>query len=297
VGIRLAFQEGRLIIADILPESPAAEVIPPLARDDHILSIDKKGTGTLTPEAAMDLLEGEEGSVVELVVFSPVTGSRMLVLQRRPLSVPSVAYQMKPGGIGYLQIASFQETTAQEVDTALLALGKADMKALILDLRGNPGGLVETVIATARKFLPLGVIVSTENQDPRHNTVYQARNPSALTLPLVVLVDGDTASAAEVLAGALKDNKRGRLVGQATFGKGCSQKLLKLPPGPGGVPTGAIRVTVARLFSPSGAPYTGRGVTPHVVAARRPMPVSLDENDNQLAVALFEAQRLLDLPR
>jgi carboxyl-terminal processing protease len=171
------------------------------------------------------------------------------------------------------------------------------MRALILDLRGNPGGLVETAIETARRFLPSGVIVSTENQDPRYNTVVHARNPGALTLPLVVLVDGDTASAAEVLAGALKDNRRGRLVGQATFGKGCSQKLLKLPPGPGGVPTGAIRVTVARLFSPSGAPYTGRGVLPHVLAPRRLMPDSLDDSDNQLAVAALEAQRLLDPPR
>src|SRR5207302_1152257 len=145
------------------------------------------------------------------------------------------------------------------------------------DLRGNAGGLVEVAIETARRFLPSGVIVSTQNHDPRHNTVYQASNPGALALPLVVLVDGDTASAAEVLAGALKDNKRARLVGQATYGKGCSQGLLKLPAASGGVPTGAVRITVARLFSPSGAPYTGRGVVPHVVAPRRLMRDSLDE--------------------
>src|SRR5205807_5092420 len=140
-------------------------------------------------------------------------------------------------------------------------------------------------VETARRFLPSGVIVSTQNQDPRHNTVYQARNPTALTLPLVVLVDGDTASAAEVLAGALKDNRRARLVGQATYGKGCSQKLLRLPAGPGGLPTGAVRVTVARLFAPGGEPYTGRGVVPHVLAERRLMPDFLDEEDHQLAVA------------
>jgi carboxyl-terminal processing protease len=167
----------------------------------------------------------------------------------------------------------------------------------VMDLRGNGGGLVEVAIETARRFLPTGVIVSTQNQDSRQNTIIQARNPHALTMPLVVLVDGDTASAAEVLAGALKDNKRARLVGQATFGKGCSQGLLKLPAGPGGGPTGAIRITVARLFSPSGVPYTGRGVLPHLVTPRRLMPDSLDDSDHQLAVARLEAQRLLELPR
>jgi len=294
VGIRLAVQDNRLVIAEVLADSPAAEIMPPLGKDDQLVSVDKKATAAMSPEMAMELLEGETGTMVELAVYAPAVGTRVVMLQRRPLFVPSVTYHMKSVGIGYLQLACFQETTTQEIDAALLALSKEEMKALILDLRGNAGGLVESAIETARRFLPSGVIVSTQNQDPRQNTVYQARNPGALTLPLVVLVDGDTASAAEVVAGALKDNNRARLVGQATFGKGCSQGLLRLPAGPGGVPTGAIRVTVARLFSPSGAPYTGRGVVPHIVTPRRLMPGSLDDNDNQVAVAQEEAERLLD---
>jgi len=297
VGIRLAVQDNQLVIGEVLPASPAAEIMPPLAKDDQLLSVDKKSTAALSADMVMELLEGESGTMVELVLYTPSMGTRMVMLQRRPLIVPSVIYQMKSPGLGYLQIACFQETTLQEMDTALQALNKAEMKALILDLRGNAGGLVESAIDAARRFLPTGVIVSTQNQDPRHNTVYQARNPGASTLPLVVLVDGDTASAAEVLAGALKDNKRARLVGQATFGKGCSQNLLKLPPAPGGVPTGAVRITVARLFSPRGTPYTGHGVVPHIVTPRRLMSDSLSDDDNQLAVARAEAQRLVDLSR
>jgi carboxyl-terminal processing protease len=293
VGVRLALQDNRLIVAEVMPDSPAAEIMPPLAKDDQILSVDRKTTAGMSPETAMDLLEGEPGTTVELEVYTPAMGTRVVMLSRRPVFVPSVSYHMKAANVGYVQIACFQDSTIKELDTALQSLGKAEMKALILDLRGNSGGLVESAIEAARRFLPSGVIVSTKNEDPRRNKVHEARNPTALTLPLVVLIDGDTASAAEVLAGALKDNRRARLVGLATFGKGCTQRVLKLPPGPGGVPTGAIRVTVARLFSPSGEPYSGRGVVPHVVAARRLMPDSLDDTDNQLAIARVEVQRLL----
>jgi carboxyl-terminal processing protease len=290
VGIRLAAQDSRLVIAEVLPDSPAAELMPPLLKDDQIVSVDKKPTEGLSPEAVMELLEGDNGTMVEVVVYKPGMGTRMVTLQRRPLFVPSVIYHLKTPTIGYLQIACFQETTIQEIDTALLALNKAGMKALVLDLRGNTGGLVDSAIETARRFLPAGVIVRAENQDPRLNMVYQSHNPGALTLPLVVLVDGDTASAAEVLAGALKENKRARLVGQATFGKGCSQSVLKLPPGPAGASTGGLRITVSRLFSPNGHPYTGKGVLPHVLAPRRLTPDSLDDMDNQLAVAMRIAE-------
>src|SRR5207302_8267350 len=132
-----------------------------------------------------------------------------------------------------------------------------------------------------------------QHSDPKYNAVYQARNPGALAIPLVVLIDGGTASAAEVLAGAIKDNKRGRLIGQTTFGKGCTQCILKLPPTPGGVPTGGMRLTVARFFSPEGLPYSGRGVVPHIPAEILLMG-SLHGLDQQMEAALLECQRLLD---
>jgi carboxyl-terminal processing protease len=181
------------------------------------------------------------------------------------------------------------------MDEALATLSKHGMmKALVLDIRGNAGGVFEVAIDVAKRFLASGVIASTQHSDPRFNNVYQARNPAALTLPLVVLIDGDTASAAEVLAGALKENKRGRLVGQTTFGKGCTQCVLKLPSAPfGGVPTGGMRLTVARFFSPDGFAYSGRGVAPHVVAEPWFMGSS-SSLDQQMDAALLEAQRLLD---
>jgi hypothetical protein len=205
--------------------------------------------------------------------------------------LPSVAYYMKTGGVGYLQISGFQETTAQEVDTALAVLTQAGMKALVLDLRGNSGGLFETAVDVARRFLTSGVIASLRHQDPRLDMVYHARNATALTLPVVVLVDGDTASAAEVLAGALKENQRARVLGQATYGKGCTQSVLKLP-ATGGVPTGGLRLTVARFYSPKGEPYTNRGVLPDLVVERfLSSEAMLGGFDQQLHSAVVELER------
>jgi carboxyl-terminal processing protease len=306
VGLRLAVVDGKLRIDEIIPNSPAAEThpstddppvqVPYLFPGDFVLRIDKKPAADLPAEVAMKLLEGEVGTEVELVVVSPQGVARPpITLRRRPFVVPSVAWRMESGAVGYLRITCFQETTLQDLDTGLNELTKQGMKALILDLRGNSGGLFEVAVDTARRFLPSGKVVSTQHQDPKLNMSYHARNPAALTLPLVVLVDGETASAAEVVAGALKDNKRARVVGQTTYGKGCSQGLLRLPaqgmlrrpPKPGGNATGAIRITVARFYAPSGYPYSGRGVVPHI-------PVGPDR-EQQLVRALIEAQRSLGI--
>jgi carboxyl-terminal processing protease len=295
VGIRPITQDKRLIIGEVTPNSSAAEEM--LMPGDVIVSIDRKPAAGLTADTAWEALLGPAGTTVDLLIQTGMTEQRTLSLRRRAQLLPSVAYRMESDLVGYLQIVSFQETTVQELDVALLSLSKAGMKALILDLRGNPGGLFEVAVDVARRFLPSGVIATTQNQDARFNTIYESRNPDAYLLPLVVLVDGDTASAAEVLAGALKENRRARLVGQTTFGKGCVQNLLKLPPAPGGVPTGGLRITVARFFSPAGSPYTGRGVMPHLFAERNLMPPGMGEMDHQLDEARMEAHRLMDMPR
>jgi len=237
------------------------------------------------------LLEGDEGTEVELVVASPNGGVRIAVLRRRTLFLPSVQHGLL-GEIGYIKIHCFQESTVQEFDRQLNELLKADCRALVLDLRGNPGGLLDVAVEIARRFLPSGVIVSTQQLDSRSRKVYRSDNPMAFTMPLVVLVDSETASSAEVLAGALKENNRAKLVGQTTYGKGCAQGLLKLPgegelrspaeTSPAGG-SGAIRITIARFFSPTGQPYTGHGVEPHVAAL----------GDWQLYQAREEAERQL----
>ena len=173
--------------------------------------------------------------------------------------------------IGYIHINGFTESTTQELESALMLLSPKEpnavaMKALILDLRANSGGVFESAIETARRFLPSGVITSMVHEDPKLNFVYHAKNPGALSVPMVVIVDGDTASAAEVLAGALKENNRAVLVGQKTFGKGCTQTVLKLPQGPRRHPDGRIESHRRSILLTQGA----RLLRPRRHTAHRP---------------------------
>jgi hypothetical protein len=250
----------------------------------------------LSPTVAlMELACGACYAIDEYTAYLTPAQYRELTdsLKATPMAfVPSVHIGLKSADIGYVQISHFQESTPQELDEAFAILAKAGMKGMILDLRGNPGGLVDSAIDVARRFLSSGVIASTENYDPRLSTVYHARNAAAWTAPLVVLVDADTASAAEVLAGALKDNGRARVLGQPTFGKGSSQALVKLPEAIGGLPTGGLRLTIARFFSPKGLPYAGQGVTPDVLL-QPSKPDSMNAPDPQIIAAQDELQRLL----
>lgn len=295
VGLSLRSDGMKVLVRDVEPFSSAAKDI---SVGDEIITIAGKPARMLTVEEATELLAGPQGSQVELEVLSLGMGIRNVVLSRRNPAMPSVSAMMKTEGIGYIAINGFRDTTCQELDEAIANLLGQDMKSLVLDLRGNDGGLFEVAIDAAQRFIASGVIATTENVDPTYSRVYEAKNPSALPVPMVVLVDGETASAAEVLAGALKEHKRARLVGQTTFGKGCTQCIVKMPSAPGGIPTGGLRLTVARFFSPDGIPYTGRGVAPHLFVDRFAMSGSMmggGAGDPQLEAALVEVQRLLDL--
>jgi carboxyl-terminal processing protease len=181
-----------------------------------------------------------------------------------PESLPSVTdWDILPEGIGYVRLSSFTKTTLTEIDETFAKMRGMGMglKALVLDLRGNPGGLFNVSVQVAERFLPEGIIVSTQGQSSR--TFESHSGMAALDMPLVVLVDGETASAAEVLVGALKENGRAKLVGLPTYGKGTIQTVLQL------ADAGGVRITLARFFTPLGQPYNGVGVAPHILESMR----------------------------
>jgi carboxyl-terminal processing protease len=292
IGIDVTVDSRKqLAICQVIPGSPAQ--VESLKTGDRVLRINGRTTANLSADAATELLKGNLDTTVKLEVLSVGDQrSRTLVLRRQLIHVPSVSMpRILEMGVGYLQLVSFQETTPAELDDAILKLQMAGMKVLVLDLRGNAGGLFEEARQVVERFLSSGIIVSTQGQVTEFNATYSAHGVNPLAVPLVVLVDAETASCAEMVAGAIKDNLRGRLVGKTTFGKGSIQKVRKLNT----VPPSAIRMTVAKFYSPRGQPYDGFGVSPHQdVAGSEP---GLDpEQDPQIQAAL-EVARTLALGR
>lgn len=215
----------------------------------------------------------------------------------------TVQVQIEAGGVAYLRITHFQPTTPQEVEAALKTVAMpATVRAIVLDLRGNTGGLFMAAVKTAERFLPAGIIVTAQGQTDELNKVYTvAPGNIASDLPLVVLVDSETASAAEVLAVALRDNRRARLIGTATFGKGSVQKVVsfttaeEIDPATGVTrPRAAVRITMARLIAPSGNPISGVGVTPDqlVIGRKRQFDAAL-EMAREMAVSYAAGMNML----
>lgn len=293
VGLTLVVQENRIVVRNVVMDSAASQFVIP---GDEIISVNKQPVLNFNVNQVADFLRGPAGTMVEIEIQSPTDDMPRTIQLTRQAALASVSFYQLPGTpYSHLKITSFTDATLRDIDQALKQPG---MKGLIIDLRQNGGGIVDSAIATARKFLATGIIASRVHQDSAQNHVYHAKNPDALTVPLIVLVDNDTASAAEVLAGALKENGRATLIGQTTFGKGCTQCVLRIADAPGGVPTGGMRLTVARFFSPKGQPYSGRGVIPHIfiderIAASQSTAIS----DPYLDRAIDELNRMLTTPK
>jgi carboxyl-terminal processing protease len=279
-GLLLTWKDRQLAVDRVVTGSWAADL--GLRPGDRITRVGKQALDQLLPDAVAELVRGDAAAIAELTILQ--AGSSVPRVVTLPGFVPSVQDdRIEREGVGYVRIANFQKTTLHELDSALARLRSEGMRVLVLDLRGNPGGAFAAAVQIADRFLPYGVIVSAQGQVRAFAKTYVAQNPlTALDVPLVVLVDGDTASAAEVVAGALKDNDRAVLVGQQTYGKGTIQKLLPLQAGSG------LYLTLARLYGPRGQAVSGAGVTPHVLEPRR-----AGMKDFQLDVALEQATRLL----
>ncbi len=271
VGIeQLTWLEKRLLITQVAPNSPAA--IVGLKPSDQIVRIDRQLVERLPAETAVARLRGDLGTPVELEVLpAGEMVPQTYRLTRQPIFVPSVADIKMEGAVGSFRLVSFQDTTPQEVREAVLQLQTNGMKALILDLRGNGGGVYKSAVQIAELFIGDGVLLRTKSRLIYYNKTFSAQNPSPWQFPVVVLIDGETASSAEVLAGALKERGRATLIGQTSFGKGTMQYVLPLESLPSG-----IRITVAKFYSPLNHPYHGLGVTPHIIVNEPDGPMGRD---------------------
>lgn len=267
VGVDLAVADRKVVIARVYPKSPAEEM--GLLPQDRIVRIDSQPVDEMSPELIAQKLRGDPGTSVVLDVATAGQMDPMPVkLVRRLVISPSVEHRvltdmmMGAEPLGLLRISCFQESTLQEVKEAIAQLQTAGVRGLILDLRGNPGGLFHSAVQVAELFLGEGIIAYTESPLRQYSRPFRVESMNPLLLPVVILVDRETASAAEVLAGALKEHGRAHLLGQTTFGKDSIQKTVLLKRLPLARTPGGVRLTVARIFSPSRHTYQ-RGIVPH----------------------------------
>lgn len=259
VGIGISInmdKDGLVTVVEPFEGSPAQKA--GVKQGDKILRVDGKDvTGLKDENLVVKLIKGEENTHVKITFYRPSDGkSYDFDIVRKKIKVENIKSEMLPGNIGYIQIKKFDGEINKYFESSLDKLIAQGMKGLIIDLRDDPGGYYDQVVAIADRLLPKGVIVYTEDKYKRRE--YQYSNAKELSMPLAVLVNGNSASASEILAGAIKDFKKGTLIGTRTFGKGLVQQEFPLSDGSG------IKVTIARYFTPSGVCIQGIGIQPNI---------------------------------
>lgn len=291
LGIELKVQTNALIILKVISGSPAEQA--GLLPGDRIVNIDGKQTSTMSSDQAANMLQGLEGSLATLSVIGTDGQERQMTVRRRRVDVPSVdqvGIVDRNNGIGYLRITCFQKTTARDLDAALWQLHRSGMRSLIVDVRGNPGGLLLSAVDVVDRFVERGVIVSTHGRSADEDSTFTAHVEGTWQMPLVVIVDQDSASAAEIFSGAIQDLHRGTIVGVRSYGKGSVQGIFPLEG-----TTAGIRLTTAKFYSPTGRPYSQIGVEPDRIVRQtaRPVdgqPIAAGQEDASLTAALEVAR-------
>jgi len=265
LGVEVTMEDGLVKVISPIDESPAAKAgIKP---DDFIAAIDGIPVQGMALDDAVDKMRGNAGSKVTLTMLrAGVKKPYDLVLARAVIHVDSVKYH-REGDIGYIRLTAFNEETASGMEKAVKSLKQQvgpGIRGYILDLRNNPGGLVDQAVDVSDDLLPGGEVVSTRGRHPEDSEVYNA-HPGDITdgRPVIVLINGGSASASEIVAGALQDNKRAQILGMTSFGKGSVQTIIPL--GAGG---GALRLTTARYYTPSGHSIQALGITPDIAVAQ-----------------------------
>jgi len=286
VGLRLKIDEKNqaLTVVEPIENSPASEAgIKP---GDEIIAINGQPTSLLSLEQASKLIRGESGTKVTLQLSRPGEGLFSLDLTRAEIELPRVTYELRETNqtrVGYIKVEEFSSHAAEQMREAILTLKEQNAEAYVMDLRNNPGGLLYASIEMARMWLEQGAIVSTVDRDGG-DRAFEANRTALTDKPLAVLVNGNSASASEILAGALKDNNRAVLVGSQTYGKGTVQSVSSLSDGSG------LAVTVARYYPPSGTDINQQGIAPDVIT-------TLDRSDKLRLSSNPELQGTLQDPQ
>ena len=279
IGVQIGVRDGKLLIIAPLEDTPGEKA--GLKAEDEILEIDGKSTKGITVDAAADKIRGEEGTTVELLIKRDKEENKIYKIKRANIELKSVStkipkYAKLSPNVGYIRLSSFiSKNATMEFQNALIQ--NRDKDGIIIDLRSNPGGLLTNAIFIADMLLDGQTIVSTVDREGYKET--QKSTQRVITRqPLVVLINGGSASASEILSGALKDNGRATIVGKKSFGKGLVQEINKLPNG------AAMHITIQKYLTPNGTDINKKGIEPDIEVDITPEDIKA-ERDPQLQKA------------
>ncbi len=281
LGIVISIREGHLTVIRPIEDTPASKA--GLQRGDRIVKIEDESTLNMPLSSAVERLRGHPGSKVTIFIrrknkAGAWTPPRKVELVRDIIRIDSVQHRMLRDGVGYIKINNFQGNTQEDLSHALDTLNKKKMRGLVLDLRSNPGGLLDQAVQVADTFIEGGPIVTTSSQDPRQREEkYATRAGTEERYPMVVLMNAQSASASEIVAGALKNHDRALIIGQQSFGKGSVQVLYELQD------DSALKLTVAQYLTPGDVSIQGVGIVPDIAIS----PMTVDEQDMDLEVDNF----------
>ncbi len=269
VGIDLSIEDEQVVVIAPFDGSPAA--LAGIRSGDIIVTIDGIPVNTSTLADTIGRMRGAEGSAVKIGIMREGNSEPMVfTLKRARVDLRSVKAQMLEPGFAYVRISQFSETTGDDLNAAMKDMRKrngAPLKGLVLDLRDNPGGVLEAAVAVADAFLDSGVIVTAKGRTPDSKFEMDATPGDVLNgAPIVVLVNGGSASASEIVAGALKDHHRAKLMGRTTFGKGSVQTIIPLSD------DRAVKLTTSLYYTPSGVSINHRGIAPDIELQRDSKP-------------------------
>lgn len=264
--------EGGIVIVEPYEDAPAYKA--GIRKGDRVIKVDGKDIMDMDLSAAVALIKGDKGTQVTLTVVRD-SQTMDISIKRDAVNIKTVDYEMRENSIGYIVISQFDDVTTEQFKNALTDLQNQGMKGLIIDVRSNPGGVLSVVVDIVDQIVPKGLIVYTEDVDGNRKE-YNGKSSNELSIPIAVLVDGNSASASEIFAGALQDYGKAEIIGTQTFGKGIVQTIQPLTDG------SAIKYTIAKYYTPKGQDIHGHGVTPDIV-------VEYDGNadgDNQYDAAM-----------
>lgn len=294
IGVVMAEKDGTAYVVEVYKNTPASKA--GIKSGDVFYKIGKKESDKWTTKEVQKLVKGKPGTSVTLTMIRPakkdakMTSMKELegkkitfTMKRAMITYPNVRSTMKPGKVGYIRLGEFNAKASEQVASAVKKLEKNGAKSLVLDLRENPGGLIKEAVNVSSLFIKKGAIVETRSRNKQSDETMYATGKKITDLPLVVLIDENSASASEIVSGALQDYKRATLVGTKSFGKGSVQAQYPLKDG------SAIIMTVQHYFTPKNQDINGKGLTPDILVKMDVEKQQSEKTDIQLQRALKEA--------